>query len=56
MRTRSVIAYAFWSYYRFNLSLRDVEDLLAARGSYGVITRYGVINIPKMKSRSLNIV
>lgn len=29
---RSVIAYAVWSYYRFNLSLRDVEDLLAARG------------------------
>jgi len=26
---RSVIAYAVWSYYRFNLSLRDVEDLLA---------------------------
>ncbi|WP_405055252.1 IS6 family transposase [Acidiphilium acidophilum] len=29
---RSVIAYAVWSYYRFNLSLRDVEDLLAERG------------------------
>jgi len=29
---RSVIAYMVWSYYRFNLSLRDVEDLLAARG------------------------
>jgi len=28
---RSVIAYAVWSYYRFNLSLRDVEDLLAER-------------------------
>lgn len=27
-----MIAYAVWSYYRFNLSLRDVEDLLAARG------------------------
>lgn len=23
---RSVIAYAVWSYYRFKLSLRDVED------------------------------
>ncbi len=35
---RSVIAYAVWSYDRFNLSLRDVEDLLTARGvtvSYG---------------------
>jgi putative transposase len=29
---RSVIAYAVWSYYRFNLSLRDAEDLLAERG------------------------
>jgi len=29
---RSVIAYVVWSYYRFNLSLRDVEDLLAERG------------------------
>lgn len=29
---RSVIAYAVWSYYRFNLSFRDVEDLLAERG------------------------
>lgn len=29
---RSVIAYAVWTYYRFNLSLRDVEDLLAERG------------------------
>jgi len=28
---RSVIAYAVWSYYRFNLSLWDVEDRLAAR-------------------------
>ncbi len=29
---RSVIAYAIGSYFRFNLSLRDVEDLLAERG------------------------
>ena len=42
MRTRSVIAYAFWSYYRFNLSLRDVEDLLAARG---VIVCYETIRV-----------
>ena len=27
-----IIAYVVWSYYRFTLSLRDVEDLLAARG------------------------
>ena len=39
---RSVIAYAVWSYYRFNLSLRDVEDLLAARG---VIVCYATIRV-----------
>jgi len=27
-----VIRYAVWLYYRFTLSLRDVEDLLAERG------------------------
>ena len=27
-----VISYAIWLYYRFNLSLRDIEDLLAERG------------------------
>ncbi|KGB80810.1 transposase [Rhodovulum sp. NI22] len=29
---RSVIGYTVWAYHRFALSLRDVEDLLAARG------------------------
>ena len=45
---RSVIGYAVWAYHRFALSLRDVEDLLAARGimvSYETIrdwvTRFG---------------
>ena len=27
-----IISYAVWLYYRFNLSLRDIEDLLAQRG------------------------
>ena len=27
----SIIQYAVWRYYRFNLSIRDVEDLLAER-------------------------
>ncbi len=27
-----IIAHAFWLYYRFPLSFRDVEDLLAERG------------------------
>jgi putative transposase len=30
---RSVIGYAVWAYHRFALSLRDVEDLLAERGT-----------------------
>ena len=41
---RSVIGYAVWAYHRFALSLRDVEDLLAARGitvSYVRISRDG---------------
>jgi len=38
-----IIAYAVWAYYRFPMSLRDVEDLLAARGivvSYETIRRW----------------
>jgi putative transposase len=27
-----IIQYAVWLYYRFNLSHRDIEDLLARRG------------------------
>jgi putative transposase len=27
-----MISYAVWLYYRFNLSQRDIEDLLAERG------------------------
>ena len=38
-----IISYAVWLYYRFNLSHRDVEDLLAERGimvSYESIRRW----------------
>ena len=28
----AIIQYAVWLYYRFNLSHRDIEDLLARRG------------------------
>ena len=51
---RSVIAYAVWSYYRFNLSLRDVEDLLAARGvtvSYETIRAWVDCFGPQMASQ-----
>ena len=37
------IAYAVWSYFRFPLSLRDVEDLFAVRGiivSYETIRKW----------------
>jgi putative transposase len=29
---RSIVSYAVWAYFRVNMSLRDVEDLLAVRG------------------------
>ncbi|MEH6519476.1 MAG: hypothetical protein V7742_22595 [Halioglobus sp.] len=29
---RLIVSYAVWLYYRFNLSHRDIEDLLAERG------------------------
>ncbi len=38
-----IISHAVWLYYRFGLSLRDVEDLLAKRGvvvSYETIRRW----------------
>jgi putative transposase len=35
-----IIQYAVWLYYRFNLSLRDIEDLLAERGI--IVTRESV--------------
>jgi putative transposase len=38
-----IIAYAVWSYFRFSLSLRDVEDLFATRGiivSYVTIRKW----------------
>jgi putative transposase len=40
-----VISYAVWSFYRFPLSLRMVEELLAARGielTYETVRRWSV--------------
>ena len=37
-----IIAYAVWLYYRFALSFRDVEELLAAKG---VIVSYEAIRL-----------
>jgi len=39
----TVIQHAVWLYLRFNLSLRDVEDLMAERGidvSYETVRRW----------------
>ena len=50
-----IISYAVWLYYRFNLSHRDVEDLLAERGitvSYGSI-RYWCIKFGSIYTRRL---
>lgn len=45
-----IIAHAVWLYYRFPLSLRDIEDLLAERGiavSFQTVsewtTKFGVV-------------
>ena len=34
---REVICYAVWLYFRFTLSIRDVEELLAQRGIAGAV-------------------
>ena len=39
-----IISYAVWLYYRFNLSHRDIEDLLAQRGI--TVTLSGLENYP----------
>ena len=49
-----VISYAVWLYYRFNLSHRDVEDLLAERGisvSYETIRLWCIKFGPKFATR-----
>lgn len=55
----SVIQHAVWLYLRFNLSLRDVEDLLAERGldvSYETIrrwvVRFGTTYAKRLRARS----
>ena len=51
-----IISYAVWLYYRFNLSHRDIEDLLAERGitvSYETIGLW-CINFKAIYSRRLN--
>jgi transposase-like protein len=57
-----VIRYAVWLYYRFTMSLRDVEDLLAERGidvTYETVRRWAnkfgpaiAANIRKVRGRA----
>ncbi len=50
----SIIQYAIWLYARFNLSLRDVEELLAERGieiSYETIRRWVIRFGPQIARR-----
>ena len=37
-----IIQYAVWLYYRFNLSHRDIEDLLAERG---IVVSYEAVRL-----------
>jgi putative transposase len=53
-----IISYAVWLYHRFNLSHRDIEDLLAERGitvSYEAIrlwcTKFGAVFSRRLKRR-----
>jgi putative transposase len=49
-----IIQYAVWLYYRFNLSLRNIEDLLAERGisvSYETIRLWCIKFGPKYANR-----
>jgi putative transposase len=53
-----IISYAVWLYYRFNLSHRDIEDLLAERGitvSYETIRlcciKFGALCARRLKQR-----
>jgi transposase-like protein len=52
-----IIQHAVWLYHRFNLSTRDIEDLLAERGisvSYGVAHRELIPNAIHDTSRYAN--
>jgi putative transposase len=53
-----IISYAVWLYYRFNLSYRDIEDLLAERGiavSYETIrlwcVKFGALYSKRLKRK-----
>ena len=40
-----IISYAVWLYYRFNLSHRDIEDLLAERGITSIGQTNGLLRL-----------
>ena len=47
-----IISYAVWLYNRFNLSHRDIEDLLAERG---ITVNLGSVRLPNGKGQLLEI-
>ncbi len=57
---QQIIAHAVWLYFRFPLSLRDIEDLLAERGiavSFQTVsewtTKFGLKFAHQLKRRSI---
>ena len=49
-----IISYAVWLYYRFNLSHRDIEDLMSQRGnevSYEAVLPIEVVYLSTLRKR-----
>jgi Recombinase len=54
-----VIRHAVWLYFRFTLSLRDVEDLLAERGvdiSYETVRRWVLLIINEAEAETVRMI
>jgi transposase-like protein len=47
-----IISYAVWLYYRFNLSHRDIEDLLAQRFVTAQAAAHNLINLGRHMVRA----
>ena len=42
-----IISHVVWLYFRFSLSFRDIEELMASRG---IIVTYGTVNLLNRRS------
>jgi transposase-like protein len=47
-----IISYAVWLYYRFSLSFRDIEDLLAQRGIVRVQSNLDEVGVSSTDHRN----